>query len=66
MGKEELLTVKEATEFLKVTRQTLYKLRKEGELKAIKIGSKILFRLSDLTELINNNVENINKGEKNE
>lgn len=43
-----LLTVKEACQFLKVSRSLLWKARKRGELRAVYLGRAVRFRLSDL------------------
>ena len=46
-----LLTVAEVAKMLKVNRNHIYKLIKEGELKAVKIGS-IKVRKTDLEEYV--------------
>ena len=52
-----LYTVTEVAKMLKVNRNHIYKLIKEGELKAVKIGS-IKVRKEDLEEYIERNIYN--------
>jgi len=54
----KLVTIKEATEILKITRQTIYTWRKQGKIKGYKLGERLI-RL-DLEEL-----ENLLEGEDN-
>ena len=49
---DKLYTVKEATEILKVSRTTLYRLMWKGRLKPVKIGNKTLFAGETLNNLI--------------
>ena len=50
-----LLTVAEVAKELRVNRNYIYKLIKEGELKAVKIGS-IKVRKEDLEEYVERNI----------
>ena len=52
-----LYTVTEVAKMLRVNRNHIYKLIKEGELKAVKIGS-IKVRKEDLEEYIERNIYN--------
>ncbi len=47
-----MLTVKEATQYLKISKVTLYKLIKEGKIKPVKIGKRTLIDKNDLDRLI--------------
>jgi excisionase family DNA binding protein len=51
---DKLYNVKEATEILKISRTTLYRLIWQGLLKPVKIGNKTLFAGEDLDTLIEN------------
>lgn len=51
---DKLYNVKEASEILKISRTTLYRLIWKGLLKPIKIGNKTLFSGEDLGILIEN------------
>jgi len=47
-----LLTVKEACEYLNISRAMLYKLIKEGKIKPIKLGKSTRFDKKDLDDFI--------------
>ncbi len=47
---KEVLTEKEASEFLQLSRITLYNLRESGKLSYVRIGSRVLYRRRDLYE----------------
>ena len=47
-----LLTIKEACEYLNISRATLYKLIKEGKLKPVKIGRSTRLDKRDLDKFI--------------
>ena len=49
---DSLLTLKEAMEYLKLSRSTLYKLMEKGEIKGIKIGKVWRFRKEDIESFI--------------
>ncbi len=49
---KKLLTVAEASAYLRVSRGTLYTLMKKGEIKSLKIGGKRLFLESELIAYI--------------
>jgi excisionase family DNA binding protein len=48
----DILTIKEVSEYLKVTERTLYRLAQEGKIPAFKVGGSWRFQLSDLDEWI--------------
>lgn len=60
--KKRLLTVKEACEYLRITRATLYQLIKKGKIQPIKIGRKTLIDQDDLDRLIEESKVSINQG----
>jgi len=45
---EEILTVREVAEFLKVTERTIYRLATEGQIPSFKVGGSWRFQRSDL------------------
>lgn len=45
---EELLSIKEATEYLGVSKITLWRLRKSGEIKTHMLGSQVYFKKSEI------------------
>jgi len=49
---EEILITKEVMEYLKVTRPTVFKLIKEGKLKASKVGRDYRFYKSDIDKFL--------------
>ena len=49
---EQPLNEDEAEEFLGVTRQTLYNLRKAGKVKYYRINSKLYYKASELIDLL--------------
>ncbi len=49
---EDILTIREVTEYLKVTERTLYRLVQEGQLPAFKVGNSWRFRRADLERWI--------------
>ncbi|WP_050899193.1 helix-turn-helix domain-containing protein [Marinitoga piezophila] len=54
MGLEdEFLTKKEVAKLLKVSEVTIYRWSKQGILKPIKIGKKVLFKRADIEKLLN-------------
>ena len=50
---ERMLTTKEVAEALRVSEMTVYIMAKRGELTQIKIGSKTMYRESEVTQIIN-------------
>lgn len=49
---DSLLTLKEAMDFLKISRSTLYKLMENGDIKGIKIGRVWRFQKKDIENFI--------------
>lgn len=54
MAEEEILTTKEAAEFLKLSICTLYKLQREKQIPFKKIGAQVRYCKSDLIAWIKN------------
>lgn len=50
---EELMTPKQAREFLGIGETSRWRYEKEGKIKSQRIGGKILYKKSDLENLIN-------------
>ena len=51
MGEDEILTLKEVADYLKLTERTLYRLTEEGKLPGFKVGNSWRFRLRDIDDL---------------
>lgn len=51
--KDTLLTHEEAMSVLKITRHTLYWMRKRGEIKGVKVGKYLRFKSAEIERLIN-------------
>jgi excisionase family DNA binding protein len=49
----ELLTTKEAAQFLRLSPSAIHKLRKEGELPFVQLGKKVFFKKESLVEYVN-------------
>jgi excisionase family DNA binding protein len=47
---DEILTVREVAEFLKVTERTIYRLASEGQIPSFKVGGSWRFRRADLVK----------------
>ena len=54
IAKKSLLTVQEASNKLRISTTTLWRLRKEGCINSIKIGNRIFFKEEDIIEYIEN------------
>lgn len=61
-----LLTVGEAAEYLRLTKSTIYSWVHYKKIRFAKIGSRVLFRVTDLDEMIERNFSPINGIEKND
>ena len=58
LGLRPLLTIKEAAEYLNVSRPTLYRLMREGELApSARVGRRWRFRLEELDTYLNRDRE---------
>jgi excisionase family DNA binding protein len=49
---EELLTLKELSKYLKVSRPTLYKMVENGKIPALKIANQWRFKKADIAEWV--------------
>jgi len=49
---QEILTIREVADYLKVTQRTLYRLVQDGKLPAFKVGNSWRFRREDLERWI--------------
>jgi excisionase family DNA binding protein len=47
---QEILTTSEATKYLKVDKRTLFKMVREGKVRAMKVGNAFRFKKIDLEE----------------
>jgi len=61
---KEVLTSKEALEYLRITQKTLLKLVKEGQLKGNKVGRNYRFLKEDLDRFIRGETENLKAASK--
>ena len=52
MTNDELLTINEALEYLKISRGSLYKLMKQKAFPYIKLEKRVLFRKSDIDKFL--------------
>lgn len=50
---EEILTIREVAQFLKVTERTIYRLAVDAQLPAFKVGGSRRFRKAELIQWIN-------------
>jgi excisionase family DNA binding protein len=55
-----LMTVREAAAFLRVSTPTIFRLRKSGKISFFKIGARVLFSRERLCEYLDRNEENTN------
>ncbi|MCC6825244.1 MAG: helix-turn-helix domain-containing protein [Acidobacteria bacterium] len=55
----DLLTQKEAEEFLRLSPLSIWRYRKRGELPFVRFGKKLLFRRADLIAFIERNRRNV-------
>lgn len=58
---EEILTLRQVAEYLKVTERTLYRLVQEGQLPAFKVGNSWRFRRDDLDRWITKQARNLTR-----
>ena len=58
---EEILTVEEVAEFLKVSRDTVYRLTQQGKIPATKVGNQWRFTKTRLLEWLNSGGEAVLK-----
>jgi excisionase family DNA binding protein len=48
-----LLTIKDLMERFSISRPTVYRLIRSGELRTVKVGERFRFRVSDLNDYLN-------------
>ena len=53
----ELLTVKESTAYMRVSRGFISKIRRQGSIQSIKAGKKVLIKKSSLDAYLADNIE---------
>ncbi len=58
LAPEDILTVKEVADYLKVTERTLYRLAQKGKIPAFKVGGSWRFRRDDLDHWIRDQTRN--------
>jgi len=58
---DEVMTIPEVADHLKVTRQTIHKLMKEGKIKAFKIGRSTRILRSEIERFIQEQIKANNK-----
>ena len=46
--REDILTIKEVAQYLKVTERTLYRLAQDGKIPAFKVGASWRFKYADI------------------
>ena len=56
--REDILTIKDVAEYLKVTERTLYRLAQEGRIPAFKVGASWRFKRADIDTWIENQKPN--------
>ncbi len=56
---KEVLTTKEASEYLRITRPTLFKLIQEGKIKVQKVGHNYRFLKSELEKYLRGETEEL-------
>lgn len=58
MGNEELITIKEVSDYLKVAEKTVYRMAAEGKIPAFKVGGSWRFRRHEVQEWLENQRNN--------
>jgi excisionase family DNA binding protein len=58
MGEEELITIKEVSDYLKVAEKTIYRMASEGKIPAFKVGGSWRFRRHEVQEWLENQRNN--------
>lgn len=59
---DRLLTYEEASEYMRCSKVFLWRRKKEGKLKAVTAGKKVLFRRSDIDAYLNLNAKEVIHG----
>lgn len=63
---DDILTIKEVADYLKLTERTLYRLVQEGKLPGFKVGSSWRFKRVDIERWIEDQKELVSKAEGNQ
>lgn len=66
MTNDEIMTVKELAEYLKIAEKTAYRFASEGKVPGFKVGSAWRFRKSEVDRWISEQERNETKGEAGE
>ena len=61
---DDILTIKEVAEYLKLTERTLYRLVQEGKLPGFKVGNSWRFKQADIDRWIEDQKERVLKAER--
>lgn len=62
----ENMTVKEVADFLRVSRQTVYTMVKQGKIPSFRIGTKVRFKRSDVIALTQTQTKPVTTGVEDE
>ncbi len=60
---DDILTIKEVADYLKLTERTLYRLVQEGKIPGFKVGSSWRFKRADIERWIEEQKELVSKAE---
>jgi len=63
MADNDILTIKEVADYLKLTERTLYRLVQEGKIPGFKVGSSWRFKRADIEDWIELQKEQVKKAE---
>ena len=66
MPNDDIMTVKELTDYLKIAEKTAYRFASEGKVPGFKVGSAWRFRKSEIDRWISEQERNETKGEAGE
>lgn len=58
LKQDDILTSNDVLDLLKISRPTLYRIRKSGRLKSYKVRGKVYFKRSELFKFIESGLEN--------
>lgn len=59
---QEILTTDEATKYLKIGKRTLFKMVREGKIRALRVGNAYRFIKDELTEDLREKNPKVNSG----
>lgn len=54
MPLEQLMSIRELADYLRISKSNLYRKLQDGEIRSIKVGGRTLFREQDIQEYLNN------------